>query len=370
MDSAKVKKLQDYASFLVKQAETKEHQGNYADASRDYVKLVDILLLLANDAKDHPTWQQIISKVEYYQKKIKTLSGGESMPVRSEGPRTGDNQSNSHTAASKPSDQNAGSSSLLKSFKKIGLIGKNQQQEIEQKSPPLPVEQKITDTWIADIAKQKPPAISQPEPKSYAELAGENEKLKAKIQSLESVEKEYAGAFDEVRRQSDEKFASMKSEIEDLQAKIRTSIPRSEYEKLRDTLDKMVSKDKLKEAERYISELEARLDDSVPRTVLNQIADYTSLLISSSSIELLDDGIQDHRTEKPGPQKRKIDPPEISTARDLLSEKLLFKLNEKPLRRNLPFEPPEKPRVYQLNPEIEVQSDLSESQANAGEKAD
>ncbi|MGI0083798.1 MAG: hypothetical protein ACREBQ_01820, partial [Nitrososphaerales archaeon] len=56
MDAAKTKKLEEYATILEKQAQSVESQGNMNEAAKLYVKLIDIFLLLAREAPDHPTW--------------------------------------------------------------------------------------------------------------------------------------------------------------------------------------------------------------------------------------------------------------------------------------------------------------------------
>src|SRR5579875_1980800 len=73
MDAAKVKKLQEYAAYLSKQAETKEAEGKGSEAIKDYLKLVDILLIFAREAKDHTSWLKYTKQAEAYQNKVRSI---------------------------------------------------------------------------------------------------------------------------------------------------------------------------------------------------------------------------------------------------------------------------------------------------------
>ncbi len=301
MDAAKIKKLQEYANFLVKQAESKELHGNTSEAARDYVKLVDVLLLLANEAKDQAGWQQIIARVEYYQKKVKSLGGSSEASPEQAKVKEIQNSKNPDT-----SNQSANSSSLLKSFRKIpGLMGKNQPQDLSvekleepqilavQQSDSMPVE---NSRWMSEFSKSgslseiESKEQQSPHSQTYLEVISEKEKLKTRIAALEANEKDYLAAFEEIKRETERKISSMvpKEEFESVQLKLMESVPRVEYEKLKETLKEMVPKERLREAERYVSELEARLETSIPRTVLTQIEEYATLLISNSSLPLVD----------------------------------------------------------------------------------
>jgi hypothetical protein len=398
MDAAKIKKLQDYASFLVKQAESKESQGNTAEAARDYVKLVDILLLLANEAKDHPTWQQMITKVEYYQKKVKALGAGpESVGAKDVPQKFRDSetrvgvQSQSNLGQERV-EQNPSSSSLLKSFKKISGFGKGQTSEIpkQQTASETPAIEKISQAfpdppsnWMNEFPKPKPTLAietkgQQASSPTYLEVLSENESLKKRIQELEANEREYLQAFEEIKKQTEEKIASMvpKKELETVELKLLESVPKSEYEKLKGTLREMVPREKLRETERYVSELEARLQNSVPRTVLAQIQEYTELLISSSSLSLVDLD-EDMRSKRLVParlhpakdSRRKItlDIDPSSKRNGATPESIMLEINMKPQLAQKNVEYAIKPRFTksESSEEIqEVQSELSEIQTD------
>jgi hypothetical protein len=72
MDSSKMKKLLDYAKLLAKEGEGFEKDGD-EEAIPKYIKVVDILLLLADAAPTYPEWTYYIGKAEFYQKRAKTM---------------------------------------------------------------------------------------------------------------------------------------------------------------------------------------------------------------------------------------------------------------------------------------------------------
>lgn len=66
-------KLLDYAKLLAKQGESSEKNGEEEEAIPKYIKVVDILLLLAESAASYPDWTSYITKAEFYQKRTKIL---------------------------------------------------------------------------------------------------------------------------------------------------------------------------------------------------------------------------------------------------------------------------------------------------------
>ncbi len=73
MDPAKYKKLSDYAAVLIQQAETEEKSKEYTFAIEKYLKTVDVLLVMADAAPNHPAWLRCTTQAESIQKKVKTL---------------------------------------------------------------------------------------------------------------------------------------------------------------------------------------------------------------------------------------------------------------------------------------------------------
>ncbi|MCL4519288.1 MAG: hypothetical protein M1587_08840 [Thaumarchaeota archaeon] len=79
MDSAKLKKLEEYVAYLIKKGADEEKSESYEDAIPTYLKLVDVLLLMADAAPSHPYWLKCTDAAEAHQKKIRTLIAKASM---------------------------------------------------------------------------------------------------------------------------------------------------------------------------------------------------------------------------------------------------------------------------------------------------
>jgi hypothetical protein len=73
MDSDKIKKLQNYVLYLSRKGADEEKQGELVDAIGTYLKLVDVLLVMADAMPSYPQWLQCITSAESNQKKIKSL---------------------------------------------------------------------------------------------------------------------------------------------------------------------------------------------------------------------------------------------------------------------------------------------------------
>ena len=66
-------KLLEYAKSLAKEGEAFDKNGEEEEAIPQYIKVVDILLLLAEAAPTYPEWCNYISKAEFYQKRTKIM---------------------------------------------------------------------------------------------------------------------------------------------------------------------------------------------------------------------------------------------------------------------------------------------------------
>jgi hypothetical protein len=84
MDSSKIKKLFDYASLLEGQGNQFEKESEETEAIRAYIKMVDVLLLLAEAAPDYPSWVKYTDKAEKYQKRVKILIAKASAKMNNE----------------------------------------------------------------------------------------------------------------------------------------------------------------------------------------------------------------------------------------------------------------------------------------------
>ncbi len=73
MNSADLVKLDNYVSFLEKKAADEEKSQQYVDEIATCLKLVDVLLVVAEASADYPKWLKCTNTAASYQKKIKSL---------------------------------------------------------------------------------------------------------------------------------------------------------------------------------------------------------------------------------------------------------------------------------------------------------
>lgn len=107
MDPAKYKKISDYASLLIQQAETEEKDKEYAFAIEKYLKAVDVLLVMADASPNYPAWVRCTGKAESIQKKIKSLIALAALKEEKEraNPQTSQIIAGSQAATPSPSTQ-------------------------------------------------------------------------------------------------------------------------------------------------------------------------------------------------------------------------------------------------------------------------
>ncbi len=86
MDPAKYRKLEEYSSYLARTGEKFEKEGEKILAIREYLKLVDVLLLMADAAPNYPAWLQLSDRASAYQKKVKGLIAAASLETETTGP--------------------------------------------------------------------------------------------------------------------------------------------------------------------------------------------------------------------------------------------------------------------------------------------
>jgi hypothetical protein len=73
LDSEKARRLEKLGLSLVAEAESFEKDNEYGLAIEKYLKVVDILLLLAESAPDYPLWLKLSDRAASYQKKVRGL---------------------------------------------------------------------------------------------------------------------------------------------------------------------------------------------------------------------------------------------------------------------------------------------------------
>jgi hypothetical protein len=71
VEPAKVKKIEDYVTWLTKQAEIEAGKGNDNEAIQHYIKAADILLALASKTSDQNAWERYTKQAEALQAKAK-----------------------------------------------------------------------------------------------------------------------------------------------------------------------------------------------------------------------------------------------------------------------------------------------------------
>lgn len=73
LEPAKLKKLEEYLSVLGKKGAEEESHGDYSSAIPTYLKLVDVLLVMAEESPGYTYWLRCTTSAQNYQKKIKSL---------------------------------------------------------------------------------------------------------------------------------------------------------------------------------------------------------------------------------------------------------------------------------------------------------
>ncbi len=307
MDSAKLKKLQDYAAFLTQQAESKESKGEKGEAVKDYVKLVDVLLLLANDAKDHPSWQELIGKAEYYQRKARSMvdpeKGTPTNPSKPSNPydvrQAGKFSPTTQEKANPPSSSPSTTSSSHNPFRKFpSLMGKKNEKGPHSSDTIDQAPTSVISTWARDLETKPLNASSSTQQLSvlqatkkaesqfvartqYEQLLEEKSKLEKEVQELREREEKYQASLQEQEKAFAQKIAEMvpMAEYEELKAQLAESVPRFEYEQLKAV--SAVPKESYIELQNQLMDLEIKLQNSVPKMLIDDIADYISFLVST-----------------------------------------------------------------------------------------
>ncbi|MDA4112275.1 MAG: hypothetical protein OK439_07015 [Thaumarchaeota archaeon] len=73
MNASELAKLDGYVSYLEKRAADEEKNSQFVDAIATYLKLVDVLLVLAEATPDYPRWLKCTNNAANHQKKIRSL---------------------------------------------------------------------------------------------------------------------------------------------------------------------------------------------------------------------------------------------------------------------------------------------------------
>ena len=73
MNAADLAKLDNYVAFLQNKAADEEKKQEYVDEIATCLKLVDVLLVVAEASSSYPKWLKCTNTAASYQKKIKSL---------------------------------------------------------------------------------------------------------------------------------------------------------------------------------------------------------------------------------------------------------------------------------------------------------
>ena len=73
LDATKYKRLDEYASFLRDKGASEEKNKEYSEAIPTFLKLVDVLLMMADSTPSYPQWVRCTTEAESQQKKIRSL---------------------------------------------------------------------------------------------------------------------------------------------------------------------------------------------------------------------------------------------------------------------------------------------------------
>ncbi len=266
MDAAKTKKLEEYAVVLERQAQSEESQGNGNEAAKIYVKLIDIFLLLAREAPDHPTWVKYATRAESLQKKTKELIASS-------------NSENSQGKANAIKKILGIKSSEEKSI--AGDVKPEKPQELAHvqsklSAPPLVLNQELIQSQESMIPKRL-----------YDELLERSKQLESRAGSM--VERSDYEALEAKYTDVNEKLSSMpsKSEYDEMRHRLSNSVPRIQYEELQKAFVNLIPKDTYNAAQARIAELESQLENSIPKSVLDNLANEVSLLIVTAAIPMV-----------------------------------------------------------------------------------
>ena len=342
VDSAQVKKIEEYVVLLAKQAESQEGKDD-TQAIQHYVKAADILLALASKAQDQSTWEKYTKLAEAYQQRAKKR-----VPSAQNGSQleTGNHQrSASQTPVFVANPQNAPrekaeipSESKTNRFSKfLGALhnAAPAKQPVEESKPAVPLQESLPNESYSLptaeelekkrtaqlLAKQTSPQVQQavvthqqvesselvanarqtPHKKvlsdqdaaalsatvpyqQYVSLLAENRKLREEVKTMVPIS-QYE-VLEARNRELIESIGSMvpREDYEKLQDRLAEMVPKSMYVDLQRSVAAMVPKEMYLESEARASSLKAQLDASIPSKILDELATRVTVLSASASI--------------------------------------------------------------------------------------
>ncbi len=328
LDPRRQEKLQELVRTLGGQAQQAEKDGNADDAARLYIKLIDVLLLLARESGDnHLLWVKYTKQAEAYQGKVKALisSGRVSDTVKSnpafgggvtpkvatppiatgatfETPLPGRQQIATAAVEQNPASPNKESTlkKILKPFQR-------------NDSEPQVRQSYVIPEYHQRSGESTPSLDSSKTPQSFAgvpydlfqQVLGESRYLQDRVEaltkereslseSLEAMDKELIELKSNTVPKEDYEALqakllqsqTAKAQLEKVEEGLRNSVPKSQYDELLTKISDMVPRDVYIEAEVRAAKFELQLKNTVPRNVLDDLASQVSLISTLSSIPL------------------------------------------------------------------------------------
>ncbi len=329
LEPQKLRKLQEYVTILTDQGQSAESEGRNEDAVKAYIKLVDVLLLLARESEDHSTWSQYTKQAESYQNRVKSLIpadqqiGFHQAPPPPSLPKAEPKQAftpnprpnaipQSHPP---PIDQGA---SRVGSLRKILKPFQKVEDAPVQKSIPAPGQQALSYSQnLTQPAERANPTAKSPKPTelelvvstyqkkldaAMTEIRSIKEQLVAAQNERENLTTYYEGQirelnerlvnsvpradYDELQLQLSEMIT--KAEYERLKAEVADRVPRQEYDELLSRVMNSVPRDLYLAAEVKATKLEEGLREMVPRKILDEIATEITMLTMLAKIPIGD----------------------------------------------------------------------------------
>jgi hypothetical protein len=345
MDVEKSKKLQQYASILSEQAKDAEQSGKTEDATKHYLKLVDVFLVLASESQDHNMWQQYIGQAEAYQARIRSIVSSSSPSQATSTPQAGIPSKPANVPVSEKTDASLSSrrtdgphttpvpdvsisgtpkssgtfSKILKPFQKSDTSMDQSQAPLTSSSGsatgsypassptigrvPLPrgagggLQSQVASSPPGQSGAKPPAEEKSPVPHDlYERSLSENKILMEKLQLVLKDRDEKVAFLESRNRELEERLATSvpRSEYDLLRSEYENMIPRQEYDRVRaelsdsvpishydlllDRISNMVPREVYVAAERRALQLEDNLRHSVPSDVIEDLADEVSLL--------------------------------------------------------------------------------------------
>lgn len=314
IEPQKLRKLQEFLGILEEQGQSAERDGRNEDAVKSYIKLVDVLLLLARESEDHTKWSEYTKQAEAYQNRVKSLIppdqefGARPIPRSPEQrPQVQKPIQQKQTIPSPAVDQAAKGGALRKILKPF--------QHIEDpiataaNSPALAPSALIPQSTTTSIQRQqqKPSEqeimISSLERKLEAAI-GEIKLLKEKLDAQASERENIVSYYESQVRELNEKlsvsipksefdmlqsqFSEMitKQEYERLKAEISQRVPKEEYDELLGKLMSSVPRELYLTSELKVARLEENLKESLPKKVLDDLSAEVTLLAMLANIPM------------------------------------------------------------------------------------